>query len=366
MFYNDLLYSISSYINVEPIILRIILALLFITLGFILSHIFAKYIIKLLIKLATRTQNNFDDLLINAIEKPAKVLIIGLGIWAAISSFNLPVLFQGFLIRILRTFFIVIVFWFLYRSADCIVWIFEHYINKKDQKVTPILNSVLRKSLKFIIIVLEVFMIIKEWGYDISGLIAGVGIGGLALSLAAKDAASNLLGSITIMTDKTYSIGDWIQAGTVEGFVEEIGFRSTKIRTFANSLISVPNSIMSNEPVTNWSKMGKRRVSFNLHIPLDTPSDKINSLIVRIKEMLTKHDDINQDYIVVSLNGFGEANLQIAIYYFTKTTAWANYLEVTQDVNLKILKFFEEAGVPIIPPRSMVVQNTQMPDLEQE
>lgn len=363
MIFDDFFYSISSYINVEPIILRILLALLFIIFGFIFSHIFAKYITKLLIKLATRTQNNFDDLLINAIEKPAKVLIIGLGFWAAISSFNLPVLFEGFLLLILRTFFIAIVFWFLYRSADCIVWIFEHYINKKDQKITPLLNGVLRKSLKFIIVVLEVFMIIKEWGYDISGLIAGIGVGGLALSLAAKDAASNLLGSITIMLDKTYSVGDWIQANNIEGFVEEIGFRSTKIRTFADSLISVPNSIMSNEAVTNWSKMGKRKVSFNLQIPLDTPSDKINSLIARIKEMLTKHDDINQDYLLVSLDGFGEASLQIMFYYFTKTTAWANYLEVTQEVNLKILKFFEEAGVPIIPPRSMAVQNTQIPNL---
>jgi MscS family membrane protein len=366
MIFNDFLYSVTGCISVNPVILRIILALLFIFLGFILSRIFAKYIIKLLLKLAARTQNNLDDILINAIEKPAKVLIIGLSIWAAINTFNIPVLLQGFLIRILRTFFIVIVFWFLYRSADCIVWVLEHYINKKDQKITPILNGVFRKSLKFIIVVLEVFMIIKEWGYDISGLIAGVGIGGLALSLAAKDAASNLLGSITIMTDKTYSIGDWIQAGDVEGFVEEIGFRSTKIRTFANSLISVPNSIMSNEPVTNWSKMGKRRVSFNLHIPLDTPADKINSIIARIKEMLLNHDDINQDFFVVSLNGFGEATLQVLIYYFTKSTAYVDYLKVNSEVNLKILEFFEEAGIPIIPPRSLVVQNTSMPDLEQE
>lgn len=363
MIFDDLFYTISNYIYLEPIILRIIIALLFIIFGFILSHIFVKYIIKLLIKFANKTKSNLDNLLINALEKPARVLIIGLFIWAAISIFNLPVLFQGFLISVLRTFIIVIVFWFLYRSADSITFIFERYLNKSGKKASPVLTGVFRKSLKFVIVLLEIFMIIREWGYDISGLIAGLGVGGLALSLAAKDAASNLLGSITIMLDKTYSVGDWIQTNTIEGIVEEIGFRSTKIRTFADSLISVPNSIMSNEPVTNWSKMGKRKVSFNLHIPLDTPAEKIEYLLAKIRDMINNHDDINKDLIVVNLNGFGEATLQIIIYYFTKTTSWANYTKVNEDINLKILKIFEETGVPIIPPRSMAVQNTQRPIL---
>ncbi|HHU90582.1 MAG TPA: mechanosensitive ion channel family protein [Clostridiaceae bacterium] len=364
MILNDLISTIGFYVHLEPIILRIIVALLIIVLGFILSQVFAKYIIKLLIKITSRTKSNIDDVLINALGKPAKVLIIGLSFWAAIRIFIIPVMLQGFLSRVLRTFIIAVVFWFIYRAADGIVDMLSNYINKKDQKITPVLNGVFRKSLKFIIIVLEVFMIIKEWGYDISGLIAGLGIGGLAFSLAAKDAASNLLGSITIMTDKTYSIGDYIQTGSVEGIVEEIGFRSTKVRTFENSLISVPNSIMSNEPVTNWSKRGKRRVIFNLDIPLDIPADKINSVIARIKDMLINRDDVNQDFFVVSLNGFGEATLQILIYYFTKTTDYVDYLNVTSEVNLKILEFFEEAGIPIIPPRSMVIQNAQLPGVE--
>ncbi len=363
MIFNDLINLISNYIFVEPIILRIILALLFIILGLILSHIFSKYIIKLLITLANRTKSNFDDLLINAIERPARVLIIGLSIWVGISIFNLPVLFQSFLTRALRTYILVIVFWFLYRAAHSITFIFERYLNKTGKKASPVLLSVFRKSLKFIIVLLEVFMIIREWGYDISGLIAGLGVGGLAFSLAAKDAASNLLGSITIMLDKTYSVGDWIEADTIEGVVEEIGFRSTKIRTFADSLISVPNSIMSNEPVTNWSKMGKRRVNYNLQIPLYTPAEKIESLLTKIRDMINNHDDVNKDFIVVNLNGFGEAALQIVIYYFTKTTSWASYTKVNADINLKILKIFEETNVSIIPPRSMMVQNTQMTNL---
>ena len=195
MIFDDLIYTINNYIYVDPIILRIIFALLFIIFGFILSHIFVKYIIKLLIKFANKTKSNLDNLLINAMEKPARVLIVGLSIWTAINIFNPPALFQGFLIRVLRTFIIVIFFWFLYRAAHIITFIFERYLNKSGKKASPVLSSVFRKSLKFIIVLLEIFMIIREWGYDISGFIAGLGVGGLAFSLAAKDAASNLLGS---------------------------------------------------------------------------------------------------------------------------------------------------------------------------
>ncbi len=360
---NDFIIKISNSIYVDSVVLRIILALLIVVIGLFLSHIFVKYIIRMLLRFANKTKTNFDDLLLNSMQKPAKVLIIGLGIWTAINVFNLPTLFHSFLNRALRTFFIIIVFWFLYRSAGHIIWIFEHYINKADQKISPVLNAVLRKSLKFIIVILEIFMIIKEWGYDISGLIAGLGIGGLAFSLAAKDTASNLLGSITIMFDKTYNIGDWIQADKIEGTVEDIGFRSTKIRTFSDALLSVPNSIMSNEPITNWSKMGKRRVSFNLQIPLDTPAEKIETLLSNLKEILYNHEDINKDLIVVNLNGFGEATLQIMIYYFTKTTSWVTYLKVSEDVSIKVLKVFEETGVPIVPPHRMVVENTQITNL---
>lgn len=360
---NDLINRISNSINIEPVILRLILALLLVIIGLIFSYLFAKCIIKLLLKIANKTKTNFDNLLINSFEKPAKILIIGLSIWAAISVFNLPTVFYNFFYLALRTFFIVIVFWFLYRSSDCIVWIFERYLNKTDKNISPVLNGVLRKSLKFIIVILEIFMIIKEWGYDISGLIAGLGVGGLAFSLAAKDAASNLLGSITIMSDKTYNIGDWIQADKIEGTVEDIGFRSTKIRTFSDALISVPNSIMSNEPITNWSKMGKRRVNFNLQIPLDTTAEKIETLLSKLKEMLNNHDDINKDLIVVNLDGFGEATLQIMIYYFTKTTSWVTYLKVSEDVNIKVLRIFEETGVSIIPPHRMVLENSKLLNL---
>lgn len=359
MNFDDLFNFFSNYISIDPILLRVLLALVFILTGILLRHIIVKGILELLLKLANKTKTNLDELLVSALEKPALLFIMGFSIWCAISILPIPITFRPFLIRLLRSFIIVTIFWFLYRAADSIIWIFERYINRSDKRSSPVLSGLLRKTLKIAVVVLEIFMIIKEWGYDVSGFIAGLGVGGLAFSLAAKDAASNLLGSITIMSDKTYSIGDWVQTDKIEGTVEEIGFRSTKIRTFSDALVSVPNSIMSNDPVINWSKMGKRRVNYTLHIPLDTPADKITTLTTRLKEMLFAHEDINKDFIVVNITGFGEATLQVMIYYFTKTTSWATYLNISEDVNLKVLKIFEELGVLIIPPHRMIVENTK-------
>lgn len=347
--------TIGETLGIGETGLKIVLAVFFIVLGLFLRQVIVKIIISTLFKLAKKTGNKADETLVYAIDRPLRSFIFGLSIWAALSVFTLPAPFRAFITLILRTFFILMLFWFFYRASDSISWLFERHLGHDGKKPSPMLVSTFRKVLKIILFILETFMLVNEFGFDISGLVAGLGIGGLAISLAAKDAAANLLGSITVMLDKTYKIGDWIQTDKVEGVVEEIGFRSTKIRTFSNALIHVPNSSMSNEPVINWSRMGKRRVSYTLHIPLDTPPEKIEALLSRIREMLNSHEDLNKDMIVVNMTGFGDETLEILIYFFTKTTSWVTYLEVSEDVNLKVLQIFKEEGIPIIAPAKRVL-----------
>ncbi len=362
---NELLKQLSDLVAVDITLLRIILAIIFIFVGLIFREIFVKGVMRLLLYLTKKTKTNLDEMLVYALEKPARALILGFSIWLAVSILGLPSVLQHFLNLMLSTFFILMLFWFFYRASDSLIWVFERFLDKNNKKSKPVLIGFLRRTLKILIIIIEIFMIIKEWGYDVSGLLAGLGVGGLALSLAAKDAASNLLGSIAIMIDKTYSIGDWIQTEKVEGTVEEIGFRSTKLRTFSDAIISVPNSIMSNEPITNWSKMGKRRVSFNLDVPLDTPAEKLEALLEKIREMLKNHEDINHGMTVAQIEGFGEGTLQLLFYYFTKTTSWVTYLAVKEDVNLKIMYLFEEMGIPIAVPVKRIQLEGLLPAIQQ-
>lgn len=362
---NEILKLMGYYpaVNILP---RIIIAIIVLLAGHLLRHVFVKIIVKLLLSITKKTKTEIDDMLVISFEKPAKVLISGLAVYAALLILPLPITVQAFINFLLRLFFIIIVFWFLLRAADIIIYLLEKFINKTEKKANPALMGLFGKTLKILIVTFEIFILISMFGYDISGIVAGFGLGGLAISLAAKDAAANLLGSITIMIDKTYSIGDWIQTEKVEGIVEEIGFRSTKIRTFSNSVVSVPNSIMSNEPVVNWSKMGKRRASFRLNIPLNTPSEKIKQLTARIREMLVNDPDILNDNIVVNFESFGEGTLVILITFFTKTTAYQTYLNVVENTNLKILGIFEELGVPIAVPSRRIIMENQHNEVNQQ
>ena len=129
-------------------------------------------------------------------------------------------------------------------------------------------------------------MAIQTFGYPITGVIASLGIGGLAFALAAKDSISNIFGSLMIIFDRPFHVGDWIKAGEMEGTVEEVGFRSTKIRTFAKTLISVPNNIIANMALDNYSRMPKRRIRLTVGVTYDTTPDQMREAVRRIRELL--------------------------------------------------------------------------------
>ena len=214
---------------------------------------------------------------------------------------------------------------------------------------------------RFLIIALALVIIVQEWNYDVNGFIAGLGLGGLAFALAAKDALANIFGGIVIIMEKPFVIGDWIAVPEDEGVVENISFRSTKIRAFSHASITIPNSTLANEAITNYSRMGKRRISFNLGLTYDTPRSKVEECVRLIKQMLVEHPGIHPETILVSFDLFNESSLDIFIYCFTNTTTWSEYLEVRQDVNLKIMAILEDEGISIaFPSRSIYLENANL------
>nr|WP_316252536.1 mechanosensitive ion channel family protein [Bacillus aquiflavi] len=216
----------------------------------------------------------------------------------------------------------------------------------------------LSKTIRFIIIAIGISMIAEEFGYDVNKFIAGLGLGGLAVALAAKDALGNLFGGVVIITEKPFSIGDWIMTPSVEGTVEEISFRSTRVRTFAQALVTVPNATLAVETITNWSKKGKRRISFHLGLTYDTPKEKIEKIVRRIEELLRSHPDIHQETIFVKFDQFNESSLDIFLYFFTKTTNWGDFLTIKEEINFKIMDIIEEEEASIaFPSRTLYVSS---------
>ncbi|HZW67094.1 MAG TPA: mechanosensitive ion channel family protein, partial [Pseudogracilibacillus sp.] len=225
-------------------------------------------------------------------------------------------------------------------------------------KIDDILIPFLSRALQFITIIIGASIVLQEFDYHIGGLITGLGIGGLAISLAAKDALANLFGGVVIVTEKPFTINDWIMTPSVEGTVEDISFRSTKVRTFDQALVVVPNATLSNEAITNWSKMGKRRISFDLRLTYTTPKATIEDLKNKIEQALREHPGVHEETILVIVNEFQDYGIDLMIYFFTKSTDWDKNLQVREEVNLQILELLEETEAQIaIPSRKLYVKN---------
>ncbi len=218
--------------------------------------------------------------------------------------------------------------------------------NFKKQLDDATLEFVL-KIIRAIIYVIAGFIVLSLLGINLNGLIAGLGISGLIVTLAAQDTAKNLFGGLVIFIDKPFTVGDWIQMDTFEGTIEDITFRTTRIRTFENSLLNVPNSIISNASVINWSKMEKRRYKTNLRIELGTPIEKLNILKTRVEEMLHDRERIDDDSTIVRFDDINESGINMLIYTYTDSVGYDSYLAEVEDINCKLMKIIEEEHIKL-------------------
>lgn len=215
-----------------------------------------------------------------------------------------------------------------------------------------------KKTLSVILFLLGGLIIIQNLGYNVTSLVAGLGIGGVAVALAAKDTISNIFGSIIILFDRPFIVGDWIQFENTEGTVEYIGFRSTQIKTFYDSVISIPNAILANTKIDNLGKRKARRTRFNLGLVYSTPPEKITAFIEGIKQIIHAHPKTKKDYFQVSFSGYGDSSLNIFINVFFHVANWNEELEAKQNIFLEILKLAKKIEVEFaFPSQSLYIEN---------
>ncbi|NLC27307.1 MAG: mechanosensitive ion channel family protein [Campylobacteraceae bacterium] len=311
-----------------------------------LRAIFSKTIIIALKTLTSRTKTTLDEKLVNALEDPSKFAFTILGFYLAKEWLKLETI-DGFLDNIIGSAVVLIVFWTLYRLINEFKNIFTTFSSKFGQKMSSDIENFIIKTLRVIIIALGVMAILQEWGINVSAFVASLGLGGLAFALAAKDTAANLFGSLVLFTDRPFKIGDWVEVGSSEGVVEDIGIRSTKVRTFAQALITIPNATVANSAITNWTRMGKRRIKMSLRLTYNTSTAQMEEILKKIREYLTNNEAIHPETIMIYFDEFGESSLNLFCYFFTKTTAWANYLEVREKVNLELMRIIENSGTSL-------------------
>ncbi|HLR79279.1 MAG TPA: mechanosensitive ion channel family protein [Bacillota bacterium] len=349
----EVYFSQENLINLAIAIGIFLLFLLF-------RKIFTTYVFKILLKISRKSPAQLFEEIFLAFEKPFQWFFIIIGVYASVKYF--PFLSQSnpLFLKLVRSALIVLVAWGLYNLTSPTSILFKRFNANSKVKIDDILVPFLSKGIRFIIIALSISVIAEEFDYDVNGFVAGLGLGGLAFALAAKDMIANLFGGVVIVTEKPFNIGDWILTPSVEGTVEDITFRSTKVRTFSQALVTVPNATLANESITNWSKMGKREVTFNLRLTYDTPAKRVKEVVDEIEDLLKSHPGVHQETIFVTFDQYIEDGLEIFLYFFTKTTDWGEYLRVREDINLRILEILDQKQISIAIPSRRLYTNKEV------
>ncbi|MBD3320196.1 MAG: mechanosensitive ion channel [Chitinivibrionales bacterium] len=304
-----------------------------------------------------KTKTDLDDLIIQKSSRPVANFVLLFGAFLVANILKLPrepFELQEIILIAIRVAVVLNALWLCLRIVDIVGVYILFRLAKTSSHLDEHLVPIFQKAIKVFIIILGSVYIIQSLGYSVSGLIAGLGIGGLAVAMAAKDTLANFFGSIMILADRPFKKDDWIKVGDNEGVVEEIGFRSTRIRTFPKTLISVPNSIIANEPIDNHSRMPKRRVKMTVGVTYDTTAEQMETAVKGIEQLLKAHVGVNQEFMMVKFTDFGASSLDILVYYFTGTTDWQEHLAVRQEINLSIMRYLEGMGLSIAFPTQTV------------
>ncbi len=272
----------------------------------------------------------------------------------AIQFMALPEQWLSILTRGLKLVLGLTTVWVGYRLVDIIGGKIAASQEVQLTRFDDVLIPMLRKILRVLVVVVALIFVLEWMDQKWTTLLGALGVGGVALAFAAQDTIGNFFGSITVLFDRPFGIGDWIVMGDVEGTVERVGFRSTRVRTFYNSVITVPNAKMINMNVDNYGARSFRRVRIMLSLTYNTPPDKIDAFCEGVRELLRLHPYTRKDYYHVYFNKFSESSLDVLLYAFFEVPDWSTELRERHNLFLDILRLAQRLGVEFAFPTTTV------------
>lgn len=313
----------------------------------VLSALLSKVIYWLLSRIVraftSRTETNLDDIIVDMVEEPLVFAIIATGIWFGLSLLVLPVMAASAVSHSYSIILALLIGWMIARLFDA--FYLEYLVpwaSKTENDLDDQLMPILRKGVKMTIWILAIIIGLNNAGYDVAALIAGLGIGGLALAMAAKDTVSNIFGGFTIFTDKPFRLKDRIVVAGYDGTVEEIGVRSTRIKTLAGRMVTIPNAKFADAPVENISVEPSRKIVLDLGLTYDTAPEKMQDAMDILKTINDANSN-TEEKSVIAFNGFGDFAMNIMfVYYISKGSDIAG---TQTEINMEILKRFNESGL---------------------
>ncbi len=328
--------------------------LLFALLGVIIDNIVRLIIRSSVFFAAKKKGAELDPGEVRKFVRPLGLVAMGLFWYLALHFLQLPPNALRIVELAVRFVCITAVVWGAYRLVDLLSAFLESRAKKTESKFDDLLIPLSRKSLKIFVVAFGLVFIADNLQVDITSLVAGLGIGGLAIALAAKDAVANLFGSFTILIDKPFQVGDWVVIGSTEGIVEEIAFRSTRIRTFYNSQVTLPNSLLLSAMVDNYGRRRYRRWKTMLGVAYETPPDRIEALCEGIREFVRIHPYTRKDYFQVYVNEYAASSINILLYIFHEVPDWSAELRERHRLMIDILRLCHRLGVTIAYPTQTI------------
>ena len=317
-------------------------------LGKVIYWVFSRFI-----RLFTaKSVNKLDDIIVDMVEEPVVFLVVVLGIWFALQSLVLSATVTKIVASAYQVIVALLIGWLLSRLFDAL---YREYMiplasrteNDLDDQLLPILS----KGIKMIIWVMAIIIGLNNAGYDVAALIAGLGIGGLALAMAAKDTVSNVFGGFTIFTDQPFKINDRIKIAGFDGTVIEIGVRSTRLKTLEGRIVTIPNAKFADAPVENVSREPSRKVKLDLGLTYSMSPEQLQTAMDILKT-INQENSSTEDNPVISFNAFGDFAMNVMfIYYIRKGESIADTQTL---INMEILRQFNQAGLEFAFPTQTV------------
>lgn len=334
-------------VDIRDTLIRLAMAVLVLALIWLLRRLLAAIVLAPLRALARRTTSTWDDVLLDAITLPANLLIVALGLALGARILQVDPEAYTFVLRLIRSFIIIAILIAGYRIINAFAPSSGRLFAITGLSVRERLLPFMKTTVKIVLIMVALVIIVQEWGYDVSGLVAGLGLGGLAISLAAQDTVANLFGFTAIVGDQPFSVGEFIKTPDVEGHVEHVGVRSTRVRQLDQALVSVPNSKLASSAILNWSRLSKRWINSTLRIRYDARPAQIETLLERLRVMLAERELVEKSSILVRLVEFGENGLEILVRCYITLPDWGEFSTEKEAIYLEILKIIEELGLHI-------------------
>lgn len=314
----------------------------------------AYYIIKNVVKVLTKkTDTVADDMLIEVTEHPAIFLIFIIGFYIAYKSLTLAPEAEKTFFNIVLVMLIVNITWFFTRLVDGLIkYYFIPFSQRTQTDLDDALIPIVRRLSKIILIFISAIIVLDKFGYNVTSLVAGLGIGGLAIALAAQETLSNVFGGVTILTDKPFSLGDRVKLAGKEGFVKEIGMRSTRIETTDGSELIIPNSSIAKDTIENVTREKERRIRLVIGIVYETSTKKLEKAMQIIKKIILEEQGTAKDKCDVFFDEFADSSLNIVVTYWI--TDLTKISEIKSAINFKIKEAFEKEKIEFAYPTRVV------------